>query len=189
MIHHSTKLFSVSSSLKLTKEFSLVIIASLAIALMSQFELMLPFSPVPITLQTFAIMACGLLLGKVRGTISVFAYICEGALGLPFFAGGSGGVRYLLGPTGGYLLGFVFCCYLAGLSKEIGFSSNFLKLLLSLLIANISIYLFGLFQLSLFVPKNYLFQIGFYPFILGDLTKIVLLSLMFPFGIKLMKKR
>src|ERR1700722_2876799 len=80
--------------------------ASLFIAFMTQIQIFLPFTPVPITGQTFAVATVGALLGGRKGALSVIAYLIEGAMGLPFFTRAGSGLPFMLGPTGGYLLGF-----------------------------------------------------------------------------------
>lgn len=180
MILEIVKREVLKKSLRLSIDVSTILLFSLLIALASQFELILPFSPVPITLQTLAVMATGLILGRIKGSFAVLAYITEGALGLPFFAGGSSGIKHILGPTGGYLLGFVLCAYFCGYLKEKGFVDSYLKLFSGLILASIPIFFFGLLQLSFFIPNGMVFKVGFYPFILGDILKITLLSLTFP---------
>ncbi len=80
----------------------------------------LPFSPVPITGQTMAVLLVGALLGSRRGALAVLAYIAEGLAGLPVFAGGAAGLARLFGPTGGYLVGFVAAAFLVGWLAERG---------------------------------------------------------------------
>lgn len=133
----------------------------------------LPFSPVPITLQTFFVIFSGLILGPI-GAISQILYILLGTSGLPIFTNSGFGFFYLLGPTGGYLFGFVLTAFLVGrLSrKKIG---NF-QLLLSILSASFLILLCGtawlvfLFKISF----NKAFFLGALPFIPGDIMKSLL---------------
>ena len=159
---------------------SLILTASLFIAACSQLEFFVPFSPVPVTGQTFAVLAVGLLLGSTGGASAILLYLAEGSIGLPFFAGGSAGVHHFIGPTGGYLLGFVGAAYLAGLFSEIGFTRNFPVMFAALSLADLSLYIFGVLWLSSFVGREHAVQLGFFPFIFGDLVKILLLSLSFP---------
>jgi biotin transport system substrate-specific component len=93
---------------------SLIVGASLLVALMAQVSVPLPFSPVPITGQTFAVLLVGAALGAKRGSASLLLYLLEGAAGLPVFAGGGAGPATFLGPTGGYLIGFVAAAWLVG---------------------------------------------------------------------------
>lgn len=84
------------------------------IAVLSFISIPLPFSPVPITLQTLGVMLSGLLLGPQLGSISVGLYLIAGTLGLPIFAGGAAGIGVLMGPSGGYLLGFLPGAWMIG---------------------------------------------------------------------------
>ena len=87
-------------------------------ALGAQIAVRLPFSPVPATLQVLMVIVTGLALGSRRGFTSMVAYLTAGALGLPVFAGGNGGLVYLFGPTGGYLLAFPVAAFVAGRVSE-----------------------------------------------------------------------
>ncbi|MEE9371363.1 MAG: biotin transporter BioY, partial [Sedimentisphaerales bacterium] len=100
-------------------DISLIIVGSLLIGLCAQIKVWLPISPVPITGQTFAVLMLGALLGSRRGSLCALAYIIEGAAGLPIFALG-GGLAVLLGPTGGYLAGFIPAAYITGRLAEKG---------------------------------------------------------------------
>jgi len=94
----------------------LVVAGSLFVAALAQVSLPLPFTPVPITGQTFAVLLVGAVLGARRGAASLVLYLLEGSLGLPVFANGTNGLARLLGPTGGYLIGFVAAAWIVGYS-------------------------------------------------------------------------
>ena len=85
----------------------LIVGGSLCVAGMAQVRIPLPFTPIPITGQTFAVLLVGVALGSRRGAASLALYLLMGLAGLPFFAGGASGMAYVLGPTGGYLVGFI----------------------------------------------------------------------------------
>jgi biotin transport system substrate-specific component len=144
---------------------------------------------VPITGQTFAVLIAGAFLGSKRGALSQVAYIAIGATGLPFWfaVGGPLGVARVIGPTGGYLIGFIVAAFIIGLLAERGWVRGLGKSILAMLIGSISIYLFGLAWLTNFVHYNNVFQVGFYPFIVGDCFKIVLAALTFPIGTSIIK--
>jgi len=146
--------------------FNLLLVAS------SYIEMPLPFSPVPITAQSIAVLACGLFLGPVRGMATVMAYLLEGGLGLPVFAGGASGIVRIFGPTGGYLIGFVPAAGMVGYLSEQLRSITYGKLTAVLLVGKIMIFVPGLIMLSLFVPKGSLLAMGLYPFIPGIIVKI-----------------
>jgi biotin transport system substrate-specific component len=161
---------------------------SFLIALSAQFSFRLPFSPVPLTAQTLAVLSTGVILGSRRGALAVLAYLSQGVLGLPVFAGGMAGIVYLLGPTGGYLLGFVAAAYLTGLLAERGFDRRIGTALVTMLIGNLAIYLIGLPWLSIFVGLKAALPLGLYPFIIGDAMKIMLAGLLLPMGWRLVNK-
>ena len=159
----------------LARLFDAMLVAgfSLVIALSAQAAIPLPFTPVPVTLQTFAVMLTGCLLGSVRGGLAALAYVVEGSAGLPFFSGGTAGIAHLLGPTGGYLVGCVAAAFVAGLLVEGGFARRGLGLLLTLAAADLSVFLPGVIWLAAFTGANSAIALGFTPFVIGDLLKIV----------------
>jgi biotin transport system substrate-specific component len=146
---------------------------SLLIALCSQVAIPLPFTPVPVTLQTFAVILAGCLLGSTRGTLAVAAYIGEGLLGLPVFAGGTFGIARLLGPTGGYLVGFLAAAFVTGLLTERGVARRWLGIILTLLAGELAILLPGVIWLGAYVGAEKALALGFYPFVVGDGLKTV----------------
>jgi biotin transporter BioY len=153
---------------------ALVLGTSWLIAISGQISIELPFSPVPITGQTLAVLLAGLILGKTLGAASVSAYLAQGAAGLPFFAGGKSGLAVLVGPTGGYLFGFLAAAYIVGMLSELRHKRSLLQAASSLVIGNITIYAFGLLWLARFVGESLVLQLGLYPFLAGDLLKILL---------------
>lgn len=164
--YHLGKL-SIARRLVYMLTFNVLLIASAYI------QIPLPFSPVPITAQTMAALACGLFLGPVAGAATVLAYLAEGAMGLPVFAGGSAGLVKLFGPTGGYLFGFVAAAFVVGLLSARMNAVGYGKLLGILTIGTALIFVPGLIVLALFVPNNTLLSMGLYPFIPGAVFKIV----------------
>jgi len=154
----------------------IVLSASLLIAVSAQFAFQLPFSPVPITAQTAAVFLIAALLGKKRGAAAVSLYLIEGALGLPVFAGGKSGLSALVGPTGGYLIGFLAAAYLVGAVVERGWDRTVVSSLLALALGNGAVYLCGLTWLGLALGTQEALTLGLYPFLPGDLIKIFLTS-------------
>lgn len=134
---------------------------------------------VPVTLQTFVVLLSGILLGSKRGAATQIAYIFAGLAGVPWFSSG-GGLQYLLSPTFGYLLGFVFAAYVVGFFAERGWDKKIITLAAALLIGTACIYAFGLLWLSKFVSQEHLLSIGLYPFILGDALKILAAGVLLP---------
>lgn len=159
---------------------ALVLAASLFIALMAQVSLPLPFTPVPITGQTFAVLLVGATLGARRGALAVLAYLAEGLAGLPVFAGGTGGLAHLLGPTGGYLLGFVAMAATVGALAEHGLDRRLRSAWLAFLLGEAVLYLCGLPWLAVFVGPSKALTLGLLPFLPGDLLKALLAGLALP---------
>jgi biotin transport system substrate-specific component len=151
---------------------SLVAGFSLLIALSAQVAIPLPFTPVPVTLQTFAVILTGCLLGSGRGALAALAYVAEGSAGLPFFSGGTAGLSHLLGPTGGYLVGCVAAAFVAGLLVEGGFARRWAGLLVSLIAADLAVFLPGVIWLSAFTGADKAIALGFFPFVAGDALKV-----------------
>ncbi len=158
----------------------LALLGSLFIALTAQVAIPLPFSPVPITGQTLGVLVTGTILGANRGALAVLFYLMEGAVGLPVFAGLKGGLPYLIGPTGGYLFGFIAAAYIAGYLAQRGWDRDIFKSLLSMTIANLSIYVVGLPVLALYTGTEKAPLLGLYPFIFGDILKIMFAAIMLP---------
>jgi len=161
-------------------DIALVLGASLFVALMAQASLHLPFSPVPITGQTFAVLLVGAALGSKRGAASLIAYLVEGAAGLPVFAGGMAGPAVLVGPTGGYLAGFVLAAWAVGWLAERGLDRRVPGALLIFLAGDALIFLCGLAVLAFFVGLPNLLSAGLWPFLPGDAIKIGLGALALP---------
>jgi biotin transport system substrate-specific component len=171
-------------------DFVLIVAGALLIALSARFAIVLPFSPVPVTGQTFAVLITGALLGARRGCLSVLLYITQGVLGLPVFSMGRAGFVTLLGPTGGYLVGFIAAAYIVGLLAEKGWDRKVVTTVLAMVIGSIVIYAFGVLWLYGFAGSvKVALALGLYPFILGDIFKIVLAAALLPTGWKLLEYR
>lgn len=164
----------------------LVIGGSLLMALLAQLSMNVSFSPVPVTGQTLGALLIGALLGWKRGSAAMITYIAEGAAGLPFFAGGLFGVARVVGPTGGYLAGFVVAAGIVGWLAERGWDRRVLTAALAMLIGNAAIYLVGLPWLATFVGWDQAPALGLIPFLPGDLLKIALAVALLPAGWKLL---
>lgn len=138
-----------------------------------------PFWPVPMTLQTMAIMAIALAMGPRMAVAIMLTYLAAGAVGLPVFAGTPErgiGIAYMMGPTGGYLAGYLVAAGLVGaLARGRGAFGRFVVMMGGM----VPVYLLGLAGLSAFVPSEKVLALGFTPFILGDTIKIALVALGF----------
>ena len=177
-----------SKTLAIAKDIILVLSFSLLTALFAQASFWI--GPVPITGQTLAVLLAGILLGSIRGGLSQIVYLSVGLTGFPFWfaAGGPLGMARLIGPTGGYLIGFVFAAFLVGWLAERGWDKKIKTAISAMLIGNIVIYIFGLFWLANFIPLKGLLAAGLYPFILGDALKILLAGLALPMGWRFIKR-
>ena len=138
--------------------------------------------PVPVTGQTFAVLLTGALLGSRRGALSQLSYLAVGATGIPYWfaLGGPPGIARLVGPTGGYLIGFVAVAFLVGWLAERGWDRRVWTAALAMLAGETVLYIFGLTWLARFVPAENVLQVGLYPFVIGDLMKVAAAALMLP---------
>jgi biotin transport system substrate-specific component len=146
-----------------------VLLGSLLLALSAQVAIPLPFSPVPLSLQSTMVISLGICLGKRAGLLAVVAYLLEGIMGLPVFAAGHAGIQTFLAPSGGYLIGFLPGAYLAGMIASP--ASSRLKLLCAYLVGSCAIFALGIPHLALFVGWKAVLVAGLLPFIPGDLVK------------------
>ena len=170
---------SVSNTQRNIRSVVLALAGSALIALCAQISV--PFFPVPLTLQTFAVFLIGLSFGWRLGGITVALYLLEGALGLPVFAGGKGGLIEFISPTAGFKFGFLLAATACGWFAERGFDRSYTKLFAALLVGNILLYAPGLLWLgSLIGWDKPVLEYGLYPFILGDLLKIAMAVLLLP---------
>ena len=152
---------------------------SALIALCAQVSV--PFYPVPVTMQTFAVILIGLTYGLRLGGITVALYLVEGAIGLPVFAGGKGGMICLMGHTAGYIYGFFLAAVVCGWFAERGFDRSYFKLIVPLIAGNVLLYTSGLIWLGNFIGWDKpVIDLGLYPFIPGDLLKIALVAVLLP---------
>ena len=171
-------------ALSLLFDLALTLVGSALIALSARVAIPLPFSPVPVTGQTFAVLLVGAALGRWRGAAAVIAYLAEGAAGLPVFAGASGGPAALIGPTGGYLFGFVPGAWLCGLLAERGWDRRVWSTIASMLLGNVAIFAVALPWLARYVGGSNVWSLGFWPFVPGDVVKIGLAAAALPLAWK-----
>jgi biotin transport system substrate-specific component len=170
----------ISARARLAYNTALILTGSGLIALSAQITVPLPFSPVPFTGQTFGVLLVAMLLGGTRGALTVLTYLAEGLSGLPVFAGMSGGAWLLLGPTGGYLIGFVPAAYIAGKLGEWGWDRHVWGTGAAMLVASAVIFAFGLARLATFVGRDNMLEAGLYPFLIGDALKIIAAAILLP---------
>lgn len=151
-------------------------------ALGAQMAIYLPFTPVPITMQTFVILLGAAALGAQRAAISQIIYLLLAIAGLPILADGKGGLSAIFGATSGYLLGFIFASLLVGhLANR--YSTNRIKnVFISYLLGSIVIYFLGALGLIIYLDMSVFsaIMLGITPFIIGDLFKAIVASLLLP---------
>lgn len=169
------------------RDLLLIVTGSLLVAALAQVRLPLPFTPVPVTGQTFGVLLIGALLGSRRGAASLSLYLAGGAAGLPFFSGFGSGLGYLMGPTGGYLLGFVAAAYLLGLLAERGLERRWQTALFPFVAGTLVIYACGAAWLAVFVGLQNALALGVWPFLLGDALKALLAAALLPAAWKSMR--
>ncbi|MCY0146849.1 biotin transporter BioY [Hoeflea sp. G2-23] len=173
---------SRSQKNNLAIDLLVVLAGSLLMAIAA--KITIPFYPVPLTTQTLVAIGLGLALGPARAAAAVLAYLAQGAAGLPVFAGAPAnglGLAYMAGPTGGYLIGFVFQSLAAGFLARLGWGRSPVTAVGAGLIAAAAIYPTGLLWLGVVIGFDKpLLALGLFPFVLGDLAKACLAALIFP---------
>jgi biotin transport system substrate-specific component len=179
------------TTMPLAWDTAVVIAASLLLALSA--KIAVPFYPVPLTMQTFVVIGLGLALGPWRGLAAVLLYLAEGAAGLPVFAGTPEkgiGIAYMMGPTGGYLLGYVPAVLLAGFLAGRGWDRGPVGAMAAALLAGAVIYIPGLLWLGAVVGFDKpVVALGLTPFVFGDVVKAMLAALVFPMAWKALEGR
>lgn len=166
----------------------LIVAAAALTALAAQWRIHLPFTPVPITGQTFAVLLTGAALGSKLGAAGQLLYVAVGALGAPVFSDGGRGVEVIQGATGGYLIGFVFAAGLVGWMAEKKQDRTFPTMFTAFLAGSALIYAFGLIGLMAATEMDVqaAFANGVAPFLFGDLVKAVAAGVLLPASWKLL---
>jgi len=164
----------------------LMLLGSLFLAICAQIEV--PLEPVPITMQTFGVLVLGMAFGWRLGMATIGLYLLEGAVGLPVFAGLSGGLPVLLGKTGGYLFGFVLAAGVVGWLAERGWDRNVVTTAFAMLFGNIVLYVPGLIVLAAFIGWPNAIAYGLKPFLIGDLLKLALAAAVMPLAWRLVRR-
>ncbi len=166
----------------------LVLVGSLLLAASAKIQV--PFWPVPMTMQTFVVLVLGMAYGRTLGLATVALYLAEGAAGLPVFAGTPEkgiGLAYMVGPTGGYLAGFVVAVLLVGWLAERRWDRHPLTTAAAMVIGMAVIYAMGAAWLATFTGFEKALQFGVTPFLLGDALKILLATALMPLAWKAVK--
>ena len=172
-----------------TRSVGLVVVFSLFIAACAQVAI--PIGDVPITGQTFAVLLTGALLGSRLGAAAVIAYLIEGALGLPFFAGGGSGIARFMGPTGGYLIAFPAAAFVTGAFAEFGWDKRYHTAVVAMAIGSVVILGAGWawYTVVTNTPGDVSFKLAVLRFLPGDVIKIALAAAVLPTGWALLKRK
>jgi len=184
LMYYSNKSILTDNYLKSLSEPSkfilLIFIGSILLTISAKISI--PFFPVPMTMQTLVVLFIGMTFGRILAPATICLYLFQGAIGLPVFATG-GGIPYLLGPTGGYLVGFLLSSIVLSNLAAIGWDKKYFLTLLSLVLGISIIFIVGLLQLSFVLNLTPIksIQIGLSPFIFGELFKILILTILIPF--------
>jgi len=170
---------------KMLVSLSLVALFAALTAAGTFISIPLPFSPVPVVLQNMFALLSGMILGPLLGSAATALYLLIGAVGAPVFAGAKGGFAVLLGPTGGYLLGYVLASFIAGLiagSPRTNHETNWVRIIVAALAGIMVIYIPGLLRLNMVMNGDWAKTLtaGFLPFIMGDLVKGAVACLITP---------
>ncbi len=189
MRRDTTLAHAALGDLTLLKQTALVMAGTLLIALAAQVSV--PMFPVPMTLQTLAILTVGFALGARLGAITLLVYLAEGAMGLPVFANGHAGLPYMMGPTGGFLVGFVGMAWIAGWAADNGLARRALPAIAVALFASAFIYLPGLAWPAAILGTEWssLWSGWMAPFLVGDAVKAVIAALAVSGGLATLRGR
>ena len=176
---------SISNN-KIIKIIIFAFIGSILLTISAKIKI--PFYPVPMTMQTFIVLFLGISFGYKVGVLSVVFYLIEGIMGLPVFSNSPEkgiGLTYFVGPTMGYLIGFIFACLIAGTFK---YNKNLILNFLKIIIATSVIYILGILWLGNLIGWDKpILEFGVYPFLYAELFKILLLTALVNKIIKLRK--
>jgi len=171
------ELIKQNSQTRIFKSLIVIFLGSIVLAISAKVKI--PFYPVPMTMQTFVVLFLGLSFGYKIGLATVGLYLIEGILGLPVFSNSPErgiGLVYFTGPTMGYLIGFLFACLLASFIK---INDNYLIIFLKLILSVSTIYILGIFWLGVIIGWDKpLIELGVTPFLLAEIFKITLLTIL-----------
>ena len=191
----SQTLWPVTQSSSFVRQAILAITGSLLLWVSAKIQV--PLWPVPMTMQTYVVLALAAFMGRRLAVTTVLLYLLEGLAGLPVFAGSVAGPAYFVGTTTGYLVGFLLAAYMVGYMAERGWDRKILPALLMMTAGHVIIFISGLTWLIILNPKalglvdslTFAYQVGFQPFWLATILKTTLAMLTMPFLWQLVKSR
>jgi biotin transport system substrate-specific component len=168
-------------------QIALVVGGAAFVGVAAQIVVPLPFTPVPLTLQTFAVLLVGASLGSLRGVLSMVVYLIVGMVGVPWFSGGTSGFS---NASFGYILGFIFAAFIVGRLAERGASTTALRSAGLMVVGNLAIYAVGVTWLKFAIDVNWAtaLSLGVVPFLIGDAVKIALAAGLLPLSWKGLEK-
>ncbi len=161
-----------TESTRISHQVLTVLGGAILMGLLAQVSIPLPWTPIPITGQTFGVMLVSFLWGGRLSLFTLATYLGAGAFGVPWFANAQSGL--IIGPSSGYLLGMLVAGCLMGLLSDYGWGRTWIKALVAGFIGELVIFLFGLVILSFFIPSRHLLEAGLYPFLPGAFIKLFL---------------
>lgn len=183
-------IWPVDASPAITRAIRTVVLAVLgSIFVAISAKIQVPMWPVPMTMQTFAVLVIGMSFGVKLGGATLLLYLAEGAIGLPVFASGSG-LAYMAGPTGGYLVGFFLAAVLVGWLAEQGWDRNVVRTLVAMTLGTALIFVPGVVWLAMFLDDfDKAVASGLTPFLFGAVVKIALAAALLPVAWRLLSGR
>jgi len=165
---------------RLLAQLVFILAGGTLLAASAQFKVMVPPSPIPIAGQKLVVLMIGMAFGPRLGAITILAYILAGLRGLPVFAGGGAGLPVLVGPSGGYLVGFVAAAFVIGLLAQRGMDRSILRTALAMVVGTLVIYLFGYAWLASLIGMEKALLFGIQPYLWGDAMKLVAAACLMP---------
>lgn len=164
-----------------TKQMVLIALMTAVTCVLGPLSIPLPFSPVPISLTNFAIFLAIFVLGMKNGTISFIIYLLLGAVGVPVFSSFRGGLQVLAGPTGGYLIGFIFLALIMGFALD-HFDRKLVSTIIGMIIGMAVCYTFGTVWLAKLLSLSFKegLMMGVIPYLAGDVAKIIIAAIVGP---------
>lgn len=175
MLTQTKYLPAITLNRSITQNILIILIANAVLGLVSQCAIHL-WWPVPITLQSAMVVLLGLTIGSKRAVAAVALYLLEGAAGLPVFAGGLSGFAFLIGPSGGYLWGFLPAAFSAGFLMEQGMAKNVVMTFIAAILSSSVIFLFGVAHLAMLMGWKKAYEFGLQPFLIVEPIKLAIAS-------------